>query len=255
MITAPKNLQKEYLNILLIGAGGTGSYLATLIGQMAYSMAKMTDNERVIKLAIMDDDVVSDSNIGRANFYPCDIGLPKAEVLADRLKYGLGINVSSKIEKMDESYNFLARQYDMVITCVDTGRFRYEFGAFNKDLDSSILWVDVGNGANDGQVVVGHLGSPGTDKYPNVYDLFGELLLEADDDDTPSCSLEEALHRQDMGVNYHAASRTFNAIWSLIRYNKLHYSVDFFNFSELQDNKVEATPEAWATFGYTPHLH
>lgn len=255
MIISPQSLLKENVSILIVGVGGTGSYISTLIGQMAFSMNKLTDGEKSIRINLLDDDIVTDSNIGRANFYPCDVGLSKAEVIEDRISHALGVHVSSSTNKLTmDSFSSLSR-YDLIITCVDSGELRYQIGKYLSDTVCDTLWVDVGNGKDDGQVVIGHLGRGHTGKYPNVYDLFGDTLLQADDDDSPSCSLEEALTRQDLGVNYHAASRAFNAVWQLIRYGKLQYSVDFFSFSGMEDSKVAANSEAWATFGYSPNLN
>ena len=246
MIKAPMALMNDDISITVIGVGGTGSYLATMLGQMAFSLNNLTEGAKTITLHFYDDDTVSEANVGRSNFYPCDIGLPKAEVIAERLRNGLGVDVYAHNDRLEK-----AVRTDILITCVDSGKTRHKFGKDTEMQRSDALWVDVGNGAHDGQVTIGHLCNPlsGT-KYPNVYDLFGDTLLIADDDDMPSCSLEESLTRQDMGVNIHAASRTFNAIWQLIRYGQVGYSVDFFNFRDTQENKVVAEPQAWATFGY-----
>jgi PRTRC genetic system ThiF family protein len=211
-------------------------------------MYDITGGDKKISITIADDDIVTDANVGRANFYPVDVGQYKAEVIADRLELGLGIRVEAKISRIKPSSDL--SRYDIVITCVDSGQYRYELGKHHSSLNIDTIWVDVGNGINDGQVCVGSLGKPSTNKYPNIYDLYQDLLLLGDDDDLPSCSLKEALTRQDMGVNLHAASRAFNATWALVRHGRLAYSLDFFDFKSMIDKKVEATECAWRTFGY-----
>jgi PRTRC genetic system ThiF family protein len=249
MIIASNQLSKSQLDITLVGAGGTGSYLASLLAQMAYTLNKITDGQKSVSIRIIDDDVVSEANIGRANFYPCDLGLLKAEVIADRLRYGLGVDITTCTKKLNP-IGYFNRHCDLVVTCVDSAKFRWEFGRANSNATTETLWVDVGNGAHDGQVIVGHLGKPNGEKYPNIYDLYGDIMLDADDDDQPSCSLEEALFRQDLGVNHHAATRAFNAIWSLVRHGKLNYSADYFNFQELTDTRLSANKRVWDTFGF-----
>ena len=91
MIKAPMALMNDDISITVIGVGGTGSYLATMLGQMAFSLNNLTEGAKTITLHFYDDDTVSEANVGRSNFYPCDIGLPKAEVIAERLRNGLGV--------------------------------------------------------------------------------------------------------------------------------------------------------------------
>lgn len=71
-------------------------------------------------------------------------------------------------------------------------------------------WIDFGNAKDTGQVVlstVGNVKQPESEIYlpveriPFVTEQYGELLRISDTDDTPSCSLAEALEKQDLFIN------------------------------------------------------
>jgi hypothetical protein len=69
---------------------------------------------------------------------------------------------------------------------------------------------------------VGSLAQPKSDKYetrsnlPFITEEFGELLKQSEtEDDTPSCSLAEALARQDLFINSTLAQMGCSLLWNL----------------------------------------
>ncbi len=71
---------------------------------------------------------------------------------------------------------------------------------------------------------------------PTVADLFPEIMDAsiAEDEDTPSCSLAEALVKQDLMVNQTVATHALELLWQLLRHGEIHYHGFFFdnrNFS------------------------
>ena len=66
-------------NIYIIGAGGTGGYLAQ---DLARYIAVRTEEK--YNFTIVDGDVVEEKNLIRQNFIENDIGKNKAKVLAER---------------------------------------------------------------------------------------------------------------------------------------------------------------------------
>jgi PRTRC genetic system ThiF family protein len=113
-----------------------------------------------------------------------------------------------------------------------------------------VLWLDCGNSMSAGQVVLGARqhrvvakasnGNGGawvpevvstTTVLPSVSDLFGETVDVALDaaNDGPSCSLPEALRKQDLFTNRHIADAALNILWHLFRYGELEVHGAFIN--------------------------
>ncbi len=88
-------------------------------------------------------------------------------------------------------------------------------------------WIDFGNSQFTGQVLlstIGNIKQPNSEKYVTVENLpfiteeFGELLkISESKDDTPSCSLAEALEKQDLFINSTLAQMGSSLLWNLFR--------------------------------------
>lgn len=76
------------LKIILIGAGGTGGYIAPHLYRIAYASG------RKVQIIIADGDIVEKKNLIRQNFADCDIGKNKAQVLAERYAGAFGIKAN-----------------------------------------------------------------------------------------------------------------------------------------------------------------
>ena len=87
--------------------------------------------------------------------------------------------------------------------------------------------MDFGNSQYSGQVLLSTIGiirQPNSEKYETVSELpfvteeYGELLKQSEkEDDTPSCSLAEALEKQDLFVNSTLAQMGSSLLWNLFR--------------------------------------
>ncbi len=75
--------------VLIFGLGGTGARVASLICQQLMS-EEATRHARVV---LIDGDTVEAKNCKRQLFLPEEIGLNKAEVIADRYRQAFGSNV------------------------------------------------------------------------------------------------------------------------------------------------------------------
>ena len=120
------------------------------------------------------------------------------------------------------------------ISCVDTVAARFDIANFLQDAGSSRhysnaprYWLDFGNGKDTGQVVLSTIGKvkqPKSELYqteeslPFVTDEFGELLRQSETDgDAPSCSLADALDKQDLFINSALAQMGSALLWQLFR--------------------------------------
>ena len=76
------------VDVLVVGAGGTGSQVVTALAQMHHALTSL--DHPGLQVTVLDDDTVSLSNIGRQWFFKADLGQSKAEVLVNRCNLTLG---------------------------------------------------------------------------------------------------------------------------------------------------------------------
>lgn len=233
--------------IAVAGAGGTGCQF--LDGLAALDASLRARGMAGFDVTVMDPDSVSAANIGRQRFRHGDEGLPKASLLVHRLNGFRNLDWKAKVGKMSIHE---AGRFDLVVTCVDLGRFRRDLGEHWHTQRSEALWLDTGNGASRGQCVLGHLGKTLGDRLPNIYDLYGDDLLAGDADDFPSCSLEEALTRQRFPVNRIVAECAITLLDQLVHRGGLVEHGAIFQLDPLRVSPLAIDEKAWAFFGYKP---
>ena len=127
-------------DIIVVGIGGTGSFLAPGILRLLDSLPRRID------LTLIDFDRVEQRNLVRQNFLPSELGQYKAEALAKRLSREFDRPVAYSLSMKECPHSAI------VVGCVDNGMARREIESFAKQ---AFLWVDAGNGDNFGQVLIG----------------------------------------------------------------------------------------------------
>lgn len=146
-------------HLLLIGTGGTGSWLAPHIVRIA---KLLTELQEEVSVTFWDYDIVEAKNIYRQNFCSAETGMNKAAALAHRygLAWGIPINVveepfASKHGALSASLgNFYRWDKNVIfVTCVDRNAARQEVAKVCKTYPA--WWVDTGNLKTSGQVSVG----------------------------------------------------------------------------------------------------
>lgn len=252
-------LLKPEISVLIIGGGGIGSYFVSMLAQLNHKLCLLSEGRRCINALVADGDTFSHTNIGSQNCYPCDIGRHKASTLVARLNAGFGTRWQALDEYIDlqcESTLETIINTDIVVTCVDKARFRYELGelAYEHTLDTDTLWLDGGCSATSGQVILGHLGyPPAAQRLPNVWDLYHRQLSVIEDVQTDSCSHAESLARQDFGVPQITASWMAQALWQVIRHNRLEYQGSYFDVTDGTVCPLKPDPVVWRSLGYQAH--
>lgn len=238
------------VKILVIGAGGTGSILLSVLAQMDYNLRQLSGGESYLDITVADGDTVSQFNIGRQAFYVGDVGLFKSEVLVNRFNQFSGTNWSFATEFVSakDVFSFKA---DLVITCVDSAKFRFELGEYCANKQSNTLWLDCGNDTNSGQIIFGHIGCKSKDKLPNIYDLYGDALSSIEDRPEDSCSHAAALASQDFGVNHTIAINATNLLWQILRHGKVNHHGFFVDISSGTTNPLKIDHQVWRSFGYS----
>lgn len=250
--TTPEHWLRDRVNVALVGAGGTGSQLADQLASLDATLRRL--DHPGLRVVVFDGDRVSPSNLGRSRFAAPDVGLHKSTVLVHRLRAFYGsefIDVPAHFGRDDLLRSRIA--WDLVITATDSAAFRVKLAKWGASLTRP-LWIDLGNRASDGQVVIGHLGSKVPDRLPHVVDLYrAELSGEAGrqaDEELPSCGTAEAIARQEWPVNRAAASIAADMIWQLFRAGRITHHAAHFKTSPLQVVPMAIDPATWAFFGY-----
>lgn len=195
----------------LIGAGGTGSQMLQSLARIDYALYKLGHPGLFVR--VFDADIVTDANIGRQLFGPRDLKRDKAEVLVTRVNRFYGLDWES-VSYMYPNESLEEQTANITISCVDSVKARMEIGKHIRlrgtfyDMDRPYYWLDFGNQQDRGQVVLGTLFSvvqpSGEDDAVGVLpcvDQMFDLTKVKDDDSGPSCSLAEALRRQDLFIN------------------------------------------------------
>lgn len=221
------------ISVNLIGGGGTGSKVLTSLMEMNHSLIEL--GHAGLQVRLWDDDIITSANIGRQRFAECERGLYKSVALINRINRWAGTNWKAETQKFEkDSFGRVSEDAKATITmtCVDNVKSRFGVAEILKEKDDyhsfnnqPKYWIDFGNGKHTGQVLlstVGSLRQPESEKYetrsnlPFITEEFGELLKQSEtDDETPSCSLAEALAKQDLFINSTLAQMGCSLLWNL----------------------------------------
>lgn len=251
----PARLLSTQVRVLLVGAGGTGSrILEKLVCLHRALIAK--GHPHGLTVTVVDPDTVSPANIGRQAFYPGDVGCFKADVLVNRANMILGNVVwQSVVAKLDTRSGL--EGYDLVIGAVDNRAARLGILRSLENCSGGVrYWLDTGNRANDGQVVLGQVPSRKrtTDKelrLPHVGELYPELIDPAAEqpDQGPSCSLAEALEKQSLFINPTVSDFAMNLLWNLFTQGQIDTHGAFINLQRMMVTPLRIDPKVWERFG------
>jgi PRTRC genetic system ThiF family protein len=248
----PSRLLERPWNVVVVGAGGTGSAVLPSLARLHHAMVEL-GHPGGIDCTVFDDDTVSPTNVGRQGFYPNDVGEYKASLIVNRLNALMGTDWRAETRRFgasDPLYNV-----DLVIGCVDTRAARRAI--VNAAESTGVYYLDCGNDTDRGQIVLGQVCSKSfakkhPERLPHVGELFSELVnakLDANDE-TPSCSMAEALRKQSLVINQAIAVQAFNMLWTMFRSGAVPFSGVFVNLATGRTNPIPLDPAAWARFGY-----
>jgi len=215
--------------VMLVGTGGTGAQIARCIARLVYDMRRARLHVPAIRF--IDPDTVDERNIGRQLFSHGDLGHNKARVLAARFNAALGLSIAAIDQAFDAARHVRHGPSTLLIGAVDNEAARRELARVE-----GALWLDAGNHANSGQVILGdegdlevmlrHIdGKAGVYSHlPNAALLFPQLLeAEIVPDSRPepreaglSCAELVALGEQGLFVNDLMASIAAQYLWRIL---------------------------------------
>jgi len=230
-------------SVFLVGCGGTGSFIAHALAQLAASAT----GEVMQRVILVDPDLVEQRNIGRQNFAPADIGYPKAQVLALRYNLAFGTEfewIHGPFEEALLPKNATALTRILLIGAVDTGKARCTIAKVLKERHDDLVWLDAGNGYDRGQVVIGNSFSrkdllQSVDENLNIArclpypSLALPELLKSERKSAPSCAQAVENEVQGLFVNRFMASIVGQYLYWLLQ-GKLSVSQTWVRLDKLE---------------------
>lgn len=247
------------LRIVQVGCGGTGSHLARMTAAVA---SALRDRGESVELVFCDPDFVEAKNVPRQLFAASDIGRPKAAVLAERYSAAWGLAATIDTARFSAANYQLATNYDrrltVIVGAVDNAAARREMAraceANREGAQPSVWWIDAGNAADSGQVLVGTdvrsrdlrgsiaLGAVWRLPAPS---LVSPDLLIARDEETAgarlSCAELVAANLQSQTVNAWSATITGDTLYRLLVARDLRRLATWF---DARSGSVRSTPTA-----------
>lgn len=243
------------VTINLIGAGGTGSQVLTCLARLDATLRAL--GHPGLFVTVYDPDEVTESNIGRQLFGPSEIGLNKAVCLLSRINNFFGNNWRAVPQLYPTQIGKATRTdaANIYITCTDNVTSRVELAKLLEAMPTSpyretttpLYWMDFGNAHSSGQVVLGticpKIKQPRSRRYKTVATLpivtrYVNYDAVKDDDSGPSCSLAEALQKQDLFINSTLAQLGCNILWKMFRAGMIEHHGIFLNLDTLKVNPI-----------------
>jgi PRTRC genetic system ThiF family protein len=234
-------LNNHQLNIVLVGCGGNGAAMLMRLHKIHTSLRAL--GGYALRVEVFDGDTISESNVGRQPYFSHDIGRPKASTLLSRLK-----QIDPSIANWHAYDQMLDVDTDagawpwMVITCVDTKAARrivHHRNAMQRF--SPYYWLDMGNGAQTGQIVLGECRElQRKHRLPMVTELFAQILDESTlEDNRPSCSAAEALREQSLFINETVVAHAAALLWKMLFEQVVTHPMIYIN---LEPSSVQSIP-------------
>lgn len=242
------------VSVNVIGGGGTGSQMMTCLARLDVTLRALGHPGLFVRL--YDPDRVSETNIGRQLFAESEIGLNKAQCLISRVNNFFGNDWAAE-QRLYPSKIKEAGTNDMAnifITCTDNTESRLTLWKILKqlremrhfDMQNPLYWLDIGNGQTFGQVLLGtvqKIEQPRSEKFQTVSALpviteYVDYKQIKNEDSGPSCSLAEALEKQDLFINSTLAQLGSNILWKLFRYGKIEYQGVYLNLDTMKVNPI-----------------
>jgi len=113
--------------------------------------------------------------------------------------------------------------------------------------DRPMYWLDLGNGKDSGQVwlsTIGEIKQPESKKFNTVgvlseiFKAYPNLMETQEENNEPSCSLAQALNRQDLYINSVLSNMGASLLWSMFRLGVLENRGLFLSLADFRSTPV-----------------
>jgi PRTRC genetic system ThiF family protein len=233
------------VTVHLTGCGGTGSQVLSALSRINHTLTAL--GHPGLHVTAYDPDTVTEANLGRQLFSASDVNLNKAIVLTSRINRFF----STGWEAVPDFYAY--EPANILITCVDNVKSRMDIAERmlsipleGHDYSKLLYWLDFGNTQNAGQVILGTFGEirqPQSRQYipigklPCITERFDFSLIN-EQESGPSCSLAEAIEKQDLFINSTLANAGAKLLWKLFREGMTNQAGAFLNMDTMKMNPV-----------------
>ena len=245
------------IRCLLVGAGGNGGPMITGLARMNAALNAI--GHAGISLDVADCDFVAPENIGRQLFSVADIGRNKAECLVTRVNMFFGLDWRAFPVKFVHEHikTIKPSEYKIIIAAVDNVLAREIVHLAAKE--SMAYYLDLGNSRDSGQVILGtgtRIAQPKKTVdcityLPTVLDLYPNMRdAERESYQGPSCSMAEALKKQDLFINTAVSTFALDLLWKGLKNGYLTHHGAFINLSSYRVNPLPINPEVWRQMGF-----
>ena len=243
------------VTVNLIGAGGTGSQVLTCLARLDVTLRAL--GHPGLFVTLYDPDIVTEANIGRQLFGPMDLGLNKAQCLVTRINSFFGNDWKAEARLYPSVLKEVKRDEmaNITITCTDNIKSRLDLWKVLKavpvreyrDYGTPLYWMDFGNTQTAGQVILGSvlrkIKQPASQLYETVGSLkvitrFVKYARVKEEDSGPSCSLAEALEKQDLFINSTLAGLGCNILWKMFRNGMIEHHGVYLNLATMKANPI-----------------
>lgn len=231
------------ITVALIGCGGTGTQVLSILARM--NIALMGLGHEGLHVTLFDDDKVSEANIGRQLFSESEIGQLKSVALASRFNRFYGTKWEAFNHKFGEGQGEESVKFNIYITCVDSFEARMSIGkkihSIKKNRDHDLwmfYWLDFGNTNNTGQAILGTLWHTPVE-MPTFDKWAAQYKKPKEEPNVPSCSLAEALEKQDLLINSFLANAGMQLLWNIFREGGTSYQGVMVNLKTLTTNPIK----------------
>ena len=243
------------VTVNLVGAGGTGSQVLTCLARLDVTLRGL--GHPGLFVTLYDPDTVTEANIGRQLFGYSDLGLNKAQCLITRINNFFG-NDWKAVPGIFPSALKNVKRDDMAnitVTCTDNVKSRLDLwnvlkavpASDYRDYRTPLYWMDFGNTQVTGQAVLGTVPKKISQPASQSYETVGSLKVITrmvkyarvrEEDSGPSCSLAEALEKQDLFINSTLAQLGCGILWKMFRYGMTEHHGLYLNLGTMKVNPI-----------------
>ena len=263
----------------LIGAGGTGSFMAMNLARLAFELKTLG---KAAEIVIVDPDRVEDGNIPRSNFCFAEIGANKAETLAGRISQAWGIEVGfvkegfrpELLQSKNDDWNAQSSNSNKLIFlvgCVDNHLARREMHEAVKSCNEQkygsssprLWWIDGGSGRDTGQILIGNrlsgreiceaaekspilslLPAPSLQHPDLLRDVEKNVINRQEVNNRITCAERIRLGEQSLNVNNRVAVEMAEMLSELLLTQTLKRFATYFDLESGASRSIYNTPEA-----------
>ena len=243
------------VTVNLIGAGGTGSQVLTCLARLDTALRGL--GHPGLFVTLYDPDTVTEANIGRQLFGPSDLGQNKAQCLVSRINNFFGNDWKAQADIYPAVLKDTRRDNlaNITITCTDNIKSRIDLWNLLRALpqptyctyETPLYWMDFGNTQTTGQVVLGTVPKKIKQPTSKLYETVNSLKVITrmvkyarvkETDSGPSCSLAEALERQDLFINSTLAQLGCGILWKMFRNGVIEHNGLYLNLDTMKVNPI-----------------